>query len=266
MPGRPPIVGLYDYSPIATVSGGGFVNDPATMLVPQAQGTAVAGGGSAGFSINLPTTANIGLVHIQNLVADPGALVSVGFGGYSASVSAAPQDSTGFYSPQEVEQLGRTRFFIPPAPVAASSVNISIGGSGTPVQIGYVGVLSIWQAPIGMKFGWGITMKDLSTVDRVTFGTPYRTRKQMLRVLNLAFDFLRQGGIYGNATDQVFLNGGPFSAAVSAGKYWPIAGVPFPDDTDNIERLSVGGFVNTDQAFTNPFFATWDTTFSIEQM
>jgi hypothetical protein len=266
MAGRAPIIGLYDYSPTATVSGGGFVNDPATMLDPKPQATAVSGGGGVGFSINLSASANIGLVHFQNLVADPGASVSVSFGTYGQTLSAAPQDLNGLYPPWLVERLGRTRFFIPPAPTVASSVNISIGGSGTAVQIGYVGILSIWQAPIGQKFGWGITVKDLSTIDRVTYGSPYRTIKQGLRVLNLGFDWLRQGGIYGDLTDQVFEDGNAFDAAVIAGKGFPTAGVPFPDDAGNIERQSVGGFINTDQQFLNPNFATWDTSFSIEQM
>ena len=55
-------------------------------------------------------------------------------------------------------------------------------------------------------------------------------------------------------------------AAIIAGKGRPIAGIPFPDDNDNLERLSVAGFSNADQGFTNPFFATWDSAFQIEQM
>lgn len=264
MPGRAPIVGLYDYSPISNVSGGGWVNNPAFMLIPRPQATAVATGGNVGFSINLPTAAEIGLVHFQNLVADPGATVSVSFGNYSQSLSAGPQDSKGFYEDWEIERLGRPRFFIPAAPTLASSINISIGGSGTPIQIGYVGVLSIWQSPIGQKFGWGITIKDLSQFTRVTYGSPYPTRMQGLRVLNLGFDWLRQGGVYGNLTDQVF-EGEAFTPSL-VGKAWPTAGVPFPDDINNIERQAVGGFINTDQPYTNPLFATWESSFQIEQM
>jgi hypothetical protein len=148
-----------------------------------------------------------------------------------------------------------------------NTIDVTISGSIIPVQVGYMGICSIWQAPIGMAFNWGITVKDLSTLTRVTYGSPYITQIQGLRVLNMAFDFLRQGGIYGNSTDQVFAGtSSAFQAAVGAGKSRPIAGIPFPDDDENLERLSVAGFINNDQAFTNPFFATWNTTFQIEQM
>ena len=130
-----------------------------------------------------------------------------------------------------------------------------------------MGICSIWQAPIGMQFGWGVTVSDLSTLDRVTFGTPYPTQKQGLRLLNMSFNWLRQGGIYGTGTDQVFSGtSAPLQSAIIAGKARPIAGVPFPDDTDTVERLSVGGFINTDQAFANENFATWQTAFQIQQM
>ena len=118
-----------------------------------------------------------------------------------------------------------------------------------------------------MAFGWGLTMKDLSAFDRVTFGSPYVTRRQMLRVLNMGFDFLVEGGVYANIADQVFEGASsPFQASVIAGQSRPIAAIPFPDDVDNLERKSVAGYANTGQQFTNPLFATWNTTFSIEQM
>jgi hypothetical protein len=269
MVGRPPLVGLYDYSPNGTASGGFLASAPASnIIIPRPQETAIAGGGAVSCEVDFGTTADIGIIHIQNLVADPGATVTVNCGGYGESKTVGPSDAFGPYSPQLIERLGRQRFFIPPAPVSAGSVQINVSGSGIPVQIGYVGALSVWEAPFGMAFDWSIGVKDLSTMDRITFGSPYVTRKQGLRVLNMAFAFLRQGGIYdGNVPDQVFAaNGGPFDAAVLAGRSWPTAGVPFPDDADNLERLSVGGFITADQAFTNPFFATWDTTFQIEQM
>jgi hypothetical protein len=125
-------------------------------------------------------------------------------------------------------------------------------------------VLSIWQAPTGMGFGWGITIKDPSKLDRVTFGSPYVTAIQTLRVLNMGFPFLLPGGVYAGQQDQVFA--GAFPAAIINGRKRPTVGIPFPDDADNIERQSVLGYATADQQFTNPNFPTWNTTFQIEQM
>jgi hypothetical protein len=267
---RAPIITRVDYAPRATAAGGFIAAAPASnLLIPRPQLTAIAAGGNVSFTVTLAATANIGLIYFQNLVADVSATISVSAGSYSATKPVYPSDFSGFYDQFEFERLGRPRFFVVPLGVSASTstVDVTISGSIIPVQVGYMGICSVWQAPIGQKFGWGITIKDLSTLDRVTYGSPYVTRKQGLRVLSLGWDFLVQGGVYANVSDQVFAGpSSPFQAAVIAGKSSPIAGVPFPDDTDNLERLSVAGFSNTDQPFTNPLFATWDTFFSIEQM
>lgn len=266
---RLPIITRVDYSPSATAAGGFIAGTASNLLIPRPQLTAIAPGGSVSFTVTLGTTSNIDLIYFQNLVADVSATVSVSAGSFSQTKNVYPSDSAGVYGQDEFERLGRPRFFVVPAGQTAvtNTVDVTISGSIIPVQVGYIGICSIWQAPIGMAFNWGITVKDLSNMVRVTFGSPYITQIQGLRVLNLAFDFLRQGGIYGASTDQVFSgSSSAFQAAVSAGKSRPIAGVPFPDDTENLERLSVAGYVNTDQGFTNPFFATWNTTFQIEQM
>ncbi len=270
---RGPIVTRVDYSPGSTAVGGFLTTAPASnLLIPQPQRTAIAAGGSVSYTVTLATTATIGLIYFANLVADVSATVSVSAGAYSQTKNVYPADFSGLYDQYEFERLGRPRFFVVPLgldgnPTAVTdTVDVTISGSIIPIQVGYMGICSIWQAPIGMKFGWGITIKDLSTLDRVTFGTPYPIQKQGLRALNLAFEYLRQGGIYGSLSDQVFSGtASPFQAALIAGKGRPIAGVPFPDDDDNLERLSVGGF-GSDQPFTNPFFATWETAFQIEQM
>lgn len=266
---RLPIITRFDYSPSATTTGGFITGTGSNLLIPRPQLTAVAPGGNVSFTVTLAATVGIDLIYFQNLVADVSATISVSAGTFSQTKSVYPTDFSGVYSQDEFERLGRPRFFVVPAgqTTVTNTVDATISGSIIPVQVGYMGICSIWQAPIGMAFNWGIAVKDLSTLTRVTYGSPYPTQIQGLRVLNLAFDFLRQGGIYGNLTDQVFAgSSSAFQAAVSAGKARPIAGIPFPDDNDNLERLSVAGYINNDQAFTNPFFATWNTTFQIEQM
>jgi hypothetical protein len=101
-------------------------------------------------------------------------------------------------------------------------------------------------------------------VQRVTFGSTYVVKRPVSRRLNLAVDFLRQGGIYAGVPDEVFSR--PLALAAIQGKSSPSAVVPFPDDTYNLERTSVGGFFTSDGEFTNPFFATWDYTFQIDQI
>jgi hypothetical protein len=267
---RPPIITRVDYSLGATAAGGFIAAAPASeVLIPRPQRTAIAAGGSVAFTVTLAAAAPIDLIYFANIIADVGATISVSAGSFSQTKSVYPADYSGSYDQYEFERLGRTRFFVVPAgqTAVANTVDVSISGSIIPVQVGYIGICSVWQAPIGQKFGWGITIKDPSTVDRVTYGSPYVTKKQGLRVLNMGWDFLVQGGVYQNIPDQVFAGrSSPFQAAVIAGKSSPIAGIPFPDDTDNLERLSVAGYSNTDQPFTNPLFATWDTVFQIEQM
>lgn len=267
---RLPLITRVDYSPQATASGSFLASAPASnLLIPRPQLTAIAAGGSVNYTVTLAATARIDLIYFLNLIADVSATVSVSAGSFSQTKAVYPSDSNGPYDQDEFERLGRPRFFVIPvgATAVTNTVNVTISGSIIPVQVGYMGICSIWQSPLGLAFDWGITIKDLSTLDRVTYGSPYVTRKQGLRVLNMAFQFLRQGGIYGNLSDQVFSGASaPFQAAVINGKSRPIAGVPFPDDTDNLERLSVAGYINTDQQFTNPFFATWNTTFQIESM
>lgn len=265
---RSPIITRFDYSPGATASGGFLANSPASnVLLPRPQLTAIAAGGSVSFSVSLGQTATIGLIYFLNLVADVSATISVSAGSFSQTSAVYPNDENGYYDQAEFEGLGRPRFFVLPTPTQISVVDVTIQGSITPVQVGYIGICSIWQAPIGMQFGWGLTIKDLSDFARITFGSPYVTRHQQLRVLNMGWNFLIEGGVYANVADQVFAGASsPFQAAIISGKSRPIAGVPFPDDVANLERKSVAGYSNTDQSFTNPLFGTWNSTFQIEQM
>jgi hypothetical protein len=265
---RSPIVTQYDYSqdPGSSITGPFLAGAPGSnMLIPRPQLTAMAGAGNISFTLNLAAARLIGLIYMLNLVADSAASISVSAGGYSVTTTCSPADLSGLYDPIEWVGLGRPRFFVPPAPVSAGVVNVSITGSGTPIQIGYMGVASIWQAPIGMAFGESITVQDISDVQRVPFGSSYIVHRGKVRRLSMGFGFLRQDGIYGTGTgDEVF--SGPLKVAVINGKSSPIAAVPFPDDPYHIERQSVAGFTTNDQQFANEQFATWNTQFQIDQM
>ena len=264
---RLPIITRYDYSPGATATGGFMANAPTSnLLIPRPQLTAIAPGGSVSFTVTLSAPALIGLIYFANLIADVSATVTVSAGAFSQTVGVYPSIPTALTTKSNsTASAARVSLSCPPPRWSARSTSRSPAASFRCRWDN--GHLLDLAGPIGMAFGWGLTMKDLSAFDRVTFGSPYVTRRQMLRVLNMGFDFLVEGGVYANIADQVFEGASsPFQASVIAGQSRPIAAIPFPDDVDNLERKSVAGYVNTGQQFTNPLFATWNTTFSIEQM
>lgn len=254
----------------ASVSGGGWeTNAPAkNVLIPRPQLTAVSAGGSASVTVDLGATRSIGLVHLQNLITGPDGTVNVLAGSYdSGIVNAWATDSNGTYDPLEWSALGRPRFFLFPQPVSASSVTVNVtAGSASTLALGFVGACEIWQSPVNMQYNWGYTVIDLADVQRVPFGSTYVVRRPKTRRLNLGIGFLRQGGIYGLGVNDDNVFSQPLALALINGKSSPIAILPLPDDIANLERTSVWGLTSQDQAFSNPFFATWQTAHQIDQL
>jgi hypothetical protein len=131
--------------------------------------------------------------------------------------------------------------------------------------VGYIGACEMLESPIGTgrELGMKMTVLDEADIQNVPFGSTYITLRARRRRINLGIGFLRQGGYYVGLPDQLF---NPLRNALVAGKSSPILIVPEPDDTANLERLSVWGLSTTDQAFTNPFFATWATAYQVDQL
>lgn len=255
----------YDWGqdPGSSISGGGFeARLPAeNMLKIQTQLVAQATGGSASFTLNLPSTKLIGCVHLQRLICDPGGTINIpGF--TLGPVGAWPSDANGTYDALIYAALNRPRFFIPPDPVLTSSISVTISG-GSLLQIGYVGACEMWESPTGYEPGWSISSLDESDVQRTPFGSTYVTLRARRRRLHLGVGFLRQGGFHANTQDEVFA---PFDGAMIAGRSSPVVVAPQPDFTDSLERTAVWGLSTTDQEFSNPFFATWGTTYQIDQL
>ncbi len=197
----------------------------------------------------------IGLVHLQNLVTDAAGTIQVTAGSYNSGIVSAWATTDQL----ELTALGRPRFFLFPAPVMTSSVTVNIAaGSGT-ISVGYLSASEIWQSPVNMDYGWSITVQDLADIQRVPFSSTYIIKRGKPRRLNLAVGFLRQGGIYGLGARDDHIFSQPLANALIAGKSSPIAVIPLPDDTANLERTSVWGLSTNDQPFANPFFATWAT-------
>ncbi len=261
------VVTRFDWgqSPDASASGAGWeANAPVTnVLIARPQLTAISTGGSASVTIDLGGTRLIGLVHLQNLITGSDGSVIVSAGAWSTGAV----DAWAVDDPLEWSALGRPRFFLPPEPVEANSISVDItAGSSSTIALGFVGACEIWESPINMEYGWGITPIDLADVQRVPFGSVFVIRRGITRRLNLGVGFLRQGGIYGLGVtdDNVFSQ--TLAAAVISGRSLPIAVVPMPDDVANLERTSVWGLSSHDQPFSNPFFATWQTSYQIDQL
>jgi len=261
------VVTRFDWgqAPGASVGGSGWeTNAPVkNVLIARPQLTAISTGSAASLTIDLGGTRTIGLIHLQNVIAGSDGTMVVSAGTYSSGIV----DVWATTDPLEWTALGRSRFFLPPAPVAASSISVDItaGSSGT-LAIGFVGACEIWQAPLNMEYGWGLTVVDIADVQRVPFGSTFVIKRGITRRINLGVGFLRQGGIYGLPTtdDNIFTQ--PLAAALINGRSSPIAVVPLPDETDNLSRTSVWGLSSHDQPFSNPFFATWATAYQIDQL
>ena len=84
------LISVYDWGqdPASSISGGSFEPQlPAeNMLKIQPQMVAQALGSSVIFTLNLGGPRSIGLIHLQRLITDPGATITVTAGSYAATV------------------------------------------------------------------------------------------------------------------------------------------------------------------------------------
>ena len=263
------IASRYDWGqdPGASISGTGWATSINVLnRLPQYTTVASVGGTTTTLNLHLGAPQTIGLIHLQNLITDPGGTIEVVAGSYdSGLVSSWASDANGTYDQHEYKALGRPRFFVPPVPVVADSVQVTINdANGNVTQVGYLGACEIWQAPINMSYDWSITVIDLGDVQRTPFGSTFTVDRGKIRRFQFGVDFLLQPGIYGEGvTDQVFST--TLANALIAGQTFPLAACMFPDDTANLERTSVWGLSSNQQPFSNPFFATWNTSFQIDQ-
>ena len=202
-------------------------------------------------------------MHLQRLICDPGADITVTWGGFSVTRTAWPSDQLGVYDGLEYAALGRPRIFVSPTPQQASSVSVTINGGGSPLQVGYIGACEIWEPRYNMAYGWRISYLDESDVTRVPFGSTYVTYRARRRRVSIAIDWIPD--------DRAFVGGDnlvPFAqgAFAIAGHSSPIIAIPDPEDTDNLERDAVWGLMSTDPEITNPFFGRRAATFQIDSL
>jgi hypothetical protein len=256
------LLSFYDWGqdPGATVSGGFEARLPGSnMLRPQPQLVAQSTGGS--WTLNLGAQRAIGLVHLQRLVTDPGATISVSWGGYTATGNAWATDAAGVYNGVEFAAIGRPRIFISPTPVSASSVDVTISGGGSPLQIGYMGACEVWESPAGFDLGSALSYLDESDAQTVPFGSTYITLRAKRRQLDIGVGFLKDGRPYGDPDQADIVK----TLMAMNGFSSPVIGVRYPDDIFGLERDAVWGLFKKGD-LTNSFFATTAASFQIMQL
>jgi len=233
--------------------------DRRPQLVAQATGTTIT------FTVALGATRSIGLIHLQNFVADPAGTIRVQAGSYdSGTVNAWATGTSGVYAAALYRALGRPRLFIPPAPVAASSIIVTINAIAAPLRIGFLGACEVWEAPEDLLIGPVTTIIDEADVTQVPYGSTYVTERGKRRRIDFALPPLADPR--GSNDDYIDDFAAVFDFVLVAGKSTPVIVARFPDDTDDLERNAVWGLITTDQQFTNRFFGHHDTTFQVTQL
>ena len=234
--------------------------DRRPQLVAQATGTSLA------FTVALGATRTLGLIHFQNLLTDPTGTIRVQAGSYdSGTVNSWPTDTSGTYASALYSALGRPRIFIPPSPVSASSITVTISAVATPLRIGFFGACEVWEAPDDLLIGSSMTILDGADISQVPFGSTYVTEQGKRRRVDFGLPPLPD--TRGSDDDYVDYYSEVFDLVLVNGKSTPVILAPFPDDIDTLERGAVWGLISTDQQFTNAFYGHHNiTAFQITQL
>ena len=209
---------------------------------------------------------SVGTIRVQASLTNGGTIL------YDTTVVKGwPQDTTpggvnpwgittadGTYNAEFYLALGNPRIFVPPAPVTVQFIYVTISDETlvSPLQIGCMGAWEIWQPPRNLSYGWAPKIYDLSDVREVPGGSTYRTRRVRKRGIDFGFKLLNQ--------EEFFARG--FDYALTRGRVETCLVVPFPDDTPNIEKVSVWGLMSSEGQFSNEFFAEYQTTFSVRSL
>ena len=252
--------------------------DPRPQLVAEAVSN--VDWGSTQFTVDLGYARTVGLFFFANLRATSLGIMRLRAGNDPAFATNTfdsgwttcwpPDGSTPFeanpwgelalthvYMPDEYEKLGYPRILIPSAAISCRYIKVEIHDStnSTLLQIGCFGACEVWAPPVNFAYGWSITPLDESDVQRVPGGASYVTERGMRRRLNLGFPMLDEDEVKSRS----------LGLALIKGRSTHLVTVPFPDDTNNLEKLAVYGMVSQDGAIGNPFFATYAQPFQIDQ-
>lgn len=265
------LISRYNFVPLGTLSGGSWsADDPLNNLQdinPQKPAIAAsADPADTQFTFDIGFGQAFGLFHFANLNVDSGAKIRLRAGSDptfavntydSGTVDAWPKHGVDQYPSDEFIALGRPRCFIPPAVIAARYIKVEITNATTVPQIGVFAACQVLEPSRNISYDWSIVPADESDVRRVPFGSTYVTAHSTRR-RKLAFGIK---ALPQDETIHLFL-----SAATALGKSTPLVVSPTPDDTDNLERLTVYGTFSQDPQFSNPFFGQFQHVYAVDQL
>lgn len=258
----------------ATASGGSWISGAGLENLsdrrPQVVAAATAAdAGSTQFTVDLSAPRAIGLIYFANLITTAAGTIRVrvatdsGFTSVvydSTVVSVRPQDAGGSISEAEFDALGRTRIFVPPAPVTGRYVKVEVVDTAAtpPLRIGCFCICSVIEPSHNFKYDWSITPIDQSDITRVPFGSTYVTLRGIKNRIDFGFVFLPE-----NEAIAQFLR-----LLRIKGRSGPLIASLFPDNVSpsfSLERTSVYGTLITDGQLTNPFFQLYNVAMQLEQ-
>ena len=252
--------------------------DPRPQLVTEAVSS--QDWNSTKFDADLGYVRKVGLIFFANLRAS-----SLGFMRVRLSqvvdfstnvydtgyVTCRPVDSTpfdynvwgvwsmsGVYDENEYIALGMPRFFIPSSVVDARYVRVEVmdNSSVYPLQIGCFGVCEIWESPIDFAPAPQISLLDESDVNKIPYGSIFVTKRNIRRRFNFGFP----------ALDNLEVNNKTLGLALIKGKSKPLVAISYPDDTANLEKLSIYGLISADGVLSNPFFGHYAQPIQMDQL
>jgi hypothetical protein len=222
------------------------------------------------FILDLGAGRSVGIIYFANLITEVACTMQVKLATDSGitslvydsgSVSAWASDADGTLSEDEIIGLGRTRVFVPSAPVTGRYLQVlfSQTSATTALRLGSLSVCSVYEPTYPGDIGGNFTVVDDSNVDRA----PYGSFHVMDRGKRNRFNF----GLPAVERDEGFKE--LLRLARIRGKSKPIIVCQFPDDFTpaiGLERFSIYGVMVNDNVLNNPQFGIYAQSFSIEQL
>jgi hypothetical protein len=177
---------------------------------------------------------------------------------------------TGQYEVDEYIDLGMPRGFVPPAPVVGQYIRINIADSTAliPAQLGCFGAFEAWAPMTNIDFDWNTVFVDETDIPTTPYGSKFFIQRGKRRRLNLGVSNIRQipSQSLSSPNSDVELMRRILGWVAMTGKSRPIVISVFPDDAMNLEKRTVYGTLSEDVTISNPFFAEYQMSLTLEQL
>jgi hypothetical protein len=281
--------------PGVLMSGGRWITAFENLLNPRPQMVLQAISpdlDSTRFDVDLGVQRTVGLFWFQGLGVSSASTMRLFFGNDPAFsvntydtgwVSGWPQDKdplsinpwgefsiTGQYEVDEYVDLGMPRGFVPPTPVVGQYIRIRIVDNTAviPAQIGCFGAFETFAPLSNIDLGWSTVFVDETDITATPYGSKFFIPRGKRRRINLGVSNIRQvpsQSLTSPASD-VELMQKILGWVAMTGKSRPIVISVFPDDVMNLEKRTVYGTLADDVTITNPFFAEYQLSVTLEQL